>query len=55
MTATMTPCSSAGLAEKAYCRSCTYEYSIKIFTNAFARKFYEKMVAFIQSRNLEIY
>jgi len=54
MTAMMTTCSTA-LAEKAYCRSCTYQYSIKIFTNAFSRKFYERMVAFIQSRNLQIY
>jgi len=51
----MTPCSTAVLAEKSigYCRSCTY--SIEVFINAFARKLYEKMVAFIQSRNLEIY
>jgi len=48
----MTPYSTAMDFEKAYCRSCTY--SIKIFTNAFARKFYEQMVAFIQIRNLEI-
>jgi len=52
MTATMTPCSPAILDEKAYCKSCTY--SIKIFTSAFAGMFYEKMVAFIQCRNLEI-
>jgi len=51
----MTTCSTAILAEKVYCRSCTYEYSIKIFTNAFSRKFYKRMVAFIQSRNLQIY
>ena len=54
MTVTMTPCSTVILTEKkAYCRSCTY--SIEVFINAFARKFYEKMVAFIQSMNLEIY
>jgi len=55
MTATMTPSSTAILAGKSIHRSCTYEYSIKIFTNTFARQFYEKMVAFVQSRNLEIY
>ena len=36
----MTTCSTAILAEKAYCRSCTY--SIKIFTSAFARNFSSK-------------
>jgi len=45
-------CSCSWL-EKSYCSSCTY--SIEIFTNAFARTFYEQMVAFIQSRNLDIY
>ena len=53
MATTMTSCSTAPLAEKKCCRPCTY--SIKIYTNAFARKFYEKMVAFIQSKNLKIY
>jgi len=53
MAATMNYYSTALLAEKSYCRSCTY--SIKIYTNVFARTFYKQMVAFIQSRNLKIY
>jgi len=46
MMTTMTACSTAILAEK----SILYTYSIEIFTNALARRFYEQMVAFIKSR-----
>ena len=38
---------------KAYCWFCIY--SIEIFTSVFARKYYEQMVAFIQSESLELY
>jgi len=54
MTATITPCSTAILAEKSI-GLLQILHKHRGFTNAFARKFYEKMVAFIQSRNLEIY
>jgi len=48
----MTSCSTAILAAKAYCRSCTY--GIERFISAFAEKVYEQMVALIQSRSWEL-
>ena len=50
MMAAMTPCSTAILAAK----SIVLFHSIEIFTNALARKFYEQLVGFSQSRNLDI-
>jgi len=52
MAATMTLAQLRWLL-KSYCRFCTW--NIETFTDAFARKFYEKIVAFIQNRSLELY
>jgi len=55
MTATMGPCSTGILAEKNILQILHLYSSIKIFTNAFVGKFHEKMMAFIESRDLERY
>jgi len=61
MTATMTPCSSAvglkkHIADLALIASrFSQTLPQEIFTNTQTRKFYEQIVAFVQSRNLEIY
>jgi len=53
MAAEMPYCSSATLPGKAYCISCTC--GIESFTCALARKYYEKMEAFIQSASWEFH
>jgi len=55
MLATITSCSTAILAAKCILHTVHLSYSIDIFTSNFAGKFYEQMVTFIQSRNLEFH
>jgi len=50
---TMTSCSIAAMATKSILRIVLRV--IEIFTSAFARKFYEQIVTFIQSRNFELF
>jgi len=53
MAATMTSCSTAIMATKSILQIVLR--IIEIFTSAFARKFYEQIVVFIQSRSFELY
>jgi len=49
----MTSCSTATMAAKTILQIMLH--IIDVFTTASARKFYEQIVAFIQSRSFELY
>ena len=53
MASTITSCSTAIMAAKSILQIVLR--IIDIFTSAFARKFYEQLVAFTQSRSFELY
>ena len=53
MASTMTSCPAALMAAKSILQIVLRV--VEIFTNAFARKFYEQIVTFIQSRSFKVY